>query len=85
MSYEVIWSKSSIDFLKKLESLVSKRIIGYIKKFSENPRASELKRLKGESAFRIRVGDYRVIFDFDQKNNRINIIDIGHRKNIYKR
>ena len=85
MSYEVIWSKNSIDSLNKLEPLVSKRIIGYIKKFSENPRAKEFKRLKGESAFRLRIGDYRIIFDFEQKDQRINIIGIGHRKNIYKK
>ncbi len=85
MNYEVIWSRKSIDFLSKLESLLSKRIIKYVKEFSENPKAKEFKRLKGESAFRLRVGDYRVIFDFDQKNNRMNIIKIGHRKNIYER
>ncbi len=85
MSYEVCWSKNSLDFLSKLESLISKRIIKSIKDFSENPRAREFKRLKGETAFRLRVGDYRALFDFDQKNNRINIIGIGHRKNIYKR
>lgn len=85
MNYEVIWSKNSIDFLNKLESFVSKRIIKYIKEFSENPRAKEFKRLNVESAFRLRVGDYRVIFDFDQKNKRMNIIKIGHRKNIYER
>lgn len=84
MNYGVSWSKNSIDFLKKLEPLTSKRIIKYVKEFSENPRAKEFKRLKGESAFRLRVGDYRVIFDFDQKTNLINILKIGHRKNIYE-
>ncbi|MCX6747187.1 MAG: type II toxin-antitoxin system RelE/ParE family toxin [Candidatus Pacearchaeota archaeon] len=83
MNYGVIWSRKSIDFLNKLESLTSKRIIKYIKEFSENPGAKEFRRLKGESAFRLRVGDYRVIFDFDKKNKRINIVKIGHRKNIY--
>lgn len=85
MSYEVCWSKNSLDFLNKLEQLTSKRIIRSVKGFSENPRAREFKRLKGETAFRLRVGDYRIIFDFDLKNNRINIITIGHRKNIYKK
>lgn len=85
MSYEVCWSKNSLDFLNKLEQLTSKRIIRSVKDFSKNPRAREFKRLKGETAFRLRVGDYRIIFDFDLKNNRINIITIGHRKNIYKK
>ncbi|MEK6827435.1 MAG: type II toxin-antitoxin system RelE/ParE family toxin [Nanoarchaeota archaeon] len=85
MSYEVIWSKKVLDFLDKLEPFVSKRIVKYIREFSENPRAREFKRLKGESAFRLRVGDYRIIFDFDTKNQKIQIIGIGHRKNIYNR
>jgi mRNA interferase RelE/StbE len=85
MSYQVVWDKNVLNFLSKLEPLVAKRIVKYIGEFSENPRAREFKRLKGEILFRLRVGDYRVLFDFDQKNNRINIINIGHRKNIYKR
>lgn len=85
MSYEISWSKNSLDFLGKLEPLISKRIIKCIREFSENPRAREFKRLKGETAFRLRVGDYRVIFDFNQKTQKIIIIGIGHRKNIYKR
>jgi mRNA interferase RelE/StbE len=85
MSYEVSWSKNSLDFLSKLEPLISKRIIKSVGEFSENPRAREFKRLKGETAFRLRVGDYRILFDFDTKNQRIIIIGIGHRKNIYKR
>lgn len=85
MSYEVSWSKNSLDFLSKLEPLISKRIIKSVGEFSENPRAREFKRLKGETAFRLRVGDYRILFDFDAKNQRIFIIGIGHRKNIYKR
>ena len=85
MNYEVSWSKNSLDFLNKLEPLISKRIIKSIGEFSENPRAREFKKLKGETAFRLRVGDYRIIFDFDPKSQKIFIIGIGHRKNIYKR
>ncbi|OGJ12425.1 hypothetical protein A3K82_02695 [Candidatus Pacearchaeota archaeon RBG_19FT_COMBO_34_9] len=84
MSHKVIWSKKSLDFLNKLEPFVSKRIVKYVREFSENPRAREFKRLKGESAFRLRAGNYRIIFDFDSKNQQIQIIGIGHRKNIYK-
>lgn len=85
MNYEVSWTKNSLDFLNKLEPFVSKRIVRYVGEFSENPRAREFKRLKGETVFRLRVGDYRVIFDFDQKTQKIIILNIGHRKNIYKR
>jgi mRNA interferase RelE/StbE len=70
--------------LDKLEPFISKRIVKYIKNFSENPRTKEFKRLKGEPTFRLRIGNYRVLFDFNQKNQQIQILEIGHRKNIYK-
>ncbi len=84
MNCRVIWSKKALDILNKLEPFISERIVKYVRKFSENPRAREFKRLKGENAFRLRVGDYRIIFDFDSKNQQIQIIGLGHRKNIYK-
>ena len=85
MSYEVIWSKDSINSLEKLEPFISKRIIKYVKSFAQNPRKREFKKLKGNSSFRIRAGDYRIFFEFDKENKRINVLEIGHRKNIYKK
>lgn len=85
MSYKVIWSKKSIDFLNKLEILTAQRIIQLVKSFSENPRTKQFKKLKGEKAFRLRAGDYRILFDFDQRTETIQILEIGHRKNIYEK
>jgi len=85
MSYEVIWDTKPLDFLNKLELFTARRIIRSVRDFSENPRAREFKKLKGKDFFRLRVGDYRIFFNFDSKNKRIQIIGIGHRKNIYKR
>jgi len=85
MSYSVIWSNKSIKFLNGVESIISQRIIKLVREFSENPRNHHFKKIKGEKSFRLRVGDYRIIFDFDQGKERIEILEIGHRKNIYKR
>lgn len=85
MTYNVIWDKQPIDFLNKLDKFISQRIIKFIKEFSENPRARQFKRLRNESAFRLRVGGYRILFDFDSKIQTIMILMIVHRKNIYDR
>lgn len=85
MSYKIIWSKHAINFLNKLELLTSQRIIQLVKTFSENPRTKQFKKLKGEKAFRLRAGDYRILFDFDSKTETIQILEIGHRKNIYEK
>ena len=85
MSYKVIWSKNSLDSLNKLEQMIAQRIIKLVREFSENPQTKQFKKLKGEKAFRLRAGDYRILFDFDKNKRTINILKIGHRKNIYNR
>lgn len=84
MSYKVIWSRDALDSLKKLEQITAQRIIKLVREFSENPRAKQFKKLRGEKAFRLRAGDYRILFDIG-KNSEITILKIGHRKNIYER
>jgi len=40
--------------------------------------------LQGTDAFRLRVGDYRVIYDFDLKEQRLDLLFVGHRREIYR-
>ena len=41
-------------------------------------------RLKGSNRFRARVGDYRIIYTFDFEQNKIHLLAIGHRREIYR-
>ena len=41
-------------------------------------------RLQGRSEYRLRVGDYRIIYDFDQQQNVIHLITLGHRREVYR-
>ncbi len=41
-------------------------------------------RLKGRSEYRLRVGDYRIIYEFDQEKNVLNLIALGHRREVYR-
>ena len=49
----------------------------------ENPHRF-FERLTGRTDYKIRIGDYRVIADIDDKNKKIEITVIGHRKNVYQ-
>ena len=82
MPFKIIWDEKAYDSLNKLEPIISRRILKKIEELSENPFSKDIKRLKGSNDFRLRVGDYRVIFFIEQ--NTIQILKIGHRKNIYK-
>lgn len=82
MTFKIIWDKKASDELDKLEVLIARRIIIKVNELAENPFSKDIKRLKGETSFRLRVGDYRIIFDIIR--DTIIVLKIGHRKNIYE-
>jgi len=81
--YKIEWKEHALQNLEKLESSISRRIFKKVEELSENPFSKDIKRLKGSNDFRLRVGDYRVIFAIEQ--NTLQILKVGHRKNIYDR
>jgi len=78
------WKEGAINQLQNLDSNLARRIYKKVDTLKNDPFTKNIKRLKGEKAFRLRIGDYRVIFDIDQKKRIITILRLGHRKNIYK-
>lgn len=81
--YEIIFSETALKHLKKIERSIQKRIITALERIRIRPE-SFVRRLVGEPYYRLRVGDYRVILDIQQKNLIILVIEVGHRKKIYK-
>lgn len=51
---------------------------------SNEPRPNGCKKLKGRLAYRIRVADYRIIYEIQDKILLVDVIDMGHRKDIYE-
>jgi mRNA interferase RelE/StbE len=80
--FKISWSEKALEEVSKLESVVSKRILKKICELAADPFSKDIKRLKGSTDFRLRVGDYRVIFAIE--NGTIQILKVGHRKNIYE-
>lgn len=79
--YSVKWEEKALIELEKLEKSVSMRIFNKVDKLKENINSSDIKRLKGSDKFRLRVGDYRIIFSVE--GNIITLWKVGHRKNVY--
>jgi len=84
MKFQIIWSESAAKELKKLDKTVAKRIFKKISQLGENPYCSDVTKIVGDPYYRLRVGDYRVIFDIQDDMVRILILKVGHRKNVYK-
>ncbi len=82
--YEITFDEQAIDFLEKLPNNIKQRIFNKIISTKENPFHFFI-RLTEREDYKLRVGDYRVIADIDNKTNIINITLIGHRKNVYEK
>ncbi len=80
--YELIFDTKAIEYLKKLPKEIRKRIFNKLLKTKENPLRF-FERLVERKDHKLRIGDYRIIADIDNKIKRIQITLIGNRKNIY--
>lgn len=82
MKYKISYEKRALLELRKMDKLLAIRIIKKIKELENDPFSKDIKRLKGQTSFRLRIGDYRVLFELFEEE--IKILKIGHRKNIYE-
>ena len=81
--YEIIVSDKAKEQLKKLPQEIKNRIGNVLERIRIRP-FSFVKRLVGSPYYRLRVGNYRVILNIQNERLIIFIIELGHRKNIYK-
>ena len=84
MRYRVILPKSVQKELDRLPDEITKRILTRLAGLEANPRPPDVKKLKGRYAWRIRVGDYRVIYEIHDRVLQIVVITVGHRREIYR-
>jgi len=80
--YSVELTETSKKFLKRLDKKDLDMILNKIYSIRDNP-FRYLKRLQGEKLWRLRVADFRAIIDVIISMNKIIVVRIGHRKNIY--
>ena len=86
MSYEVIFETAADRDIKKLPAEIVKRVDEAVALLSDTPRPVGSLKLKqfGDSVYRIRVGDYRVLYHVDDEQKQIKVIRIRIRPKAYK-
>jgi mRNA interferase RelE/StbE len=84
--YKITFKNSAYKELEQLPKSIIRKIAVAIDELANNPRPVGVKKLKDSSndLSRIRVGDYRVIYTINDGIRILNILRIGHRKDIYK-
>lgn len=84
MPYQINLSRTAAKQLDKLPDSIAFLLIETIQTLAENPRPSGYKKLKGRDAFRIRKGNYRIIYEIFDDVLVVEVIAVGHRKDVYE-
>ena len=85
-SYRIFWKKSAIKELRDIDKQIIPKIITAVESLLNNPFPPGVKKLiMSEFTYRIRVGDYRIIYNIFQRRLVIEIVRVGHRKDIYRK
>lgn len=84
-SYKIEFCRSALKDLGRLDKTVVPRIIEVIDHLSEDPRPSGVRKLVGSDfTYRVRVGDYRIVYSIHDSVLVVDINRIRHRKDVYK-
>ena len=84
MSHQIILPRSAQKELDRLPDEVAERIMDALDGLKTQPRPPGCKKLRGENAWRIRVGDYRIIYEIQDKFLQIVVVTVGHRREVYR-
>ena len=81
--YKIEIKKSAVKELESIPSNDLKRILSKIELLAENPRPIGSLKLSGDDRYRIRQGNYRILYTIEDEILTIYIVKVGHRKDVY--
>ena len=85
MAYSILLAPPAERQLMSLTDSVQKRIVKRLKSLRENPRPQGVKKLAGEEdLYRIREGNYRIIYTIQDKELIVLVVKVGDRKEVYR-
>jgi len=84
VNYKIFIQRSAQKELADLQSGFYDKMKNAIRELSAEPRPEGCRKLAGRNGWRIRVGNYRVIYEIDDSNRTVIILHIGHRRDIYR-
>jgi len=85
MAFRVEWKKSTRKDLRRLPQVTVDRVIEAVESLAQNPFPHGVEKLSGaEHAYRIRLGDYRVVYEVVTELKLVEIQRVRHRKDVYR-
>ncbi len=84
MSFHIELTRSAAKDLDRLSENLFERIESALEKLSQNPRHPNALKLTNRMNYRVRVGDYRILYSIDDDSQTVIVTSIEHRKNAYR-
>ncbi len=84
-SWELVIERRAQKALARIEKQDRDRIAKAIRELAQEPRPPGAKKLTARDAYRVRVGEYRVLYEIDGGRLVVLVVDVGHRREIYRR
>lgn len=84
-SYKLLWKRSAEKELRKLPREAIARLVSLVESLAENPFPPGVRKLAGmEHTYRVRAGDYWLVYSVEERRLVIEVIRVGHRKEVYR-
>ena len=84
MAYTVNLKSSAERELEDLPAKVQDRIIKALIYLKERPRPVGVRKLRGKEGYRLRIGNYCILYTIDDSESKIEVFSIGHRRDVYR-
>lgn len=82
--YKITIKKSAAKELESIPQRDLRKIIKRIRSLAKEPMPHGSQKLSGQEQYRIRQGDYRIVYSIEDKDSLVDIVKIGHRREIYR-
>jgi mRNA interferase RelE/StbE len=84
-SYKLLIRRSAADELGRIPQKDMRRMIERIRSLASDPRPNGCEKLSAQERYRVRQGNYRIVYSIDDDGKSVEIVKIGHRSEVYRR
>ncbi len=84
MSYSVLVQRRAQKQIARFPTTVQDRIESSLQALADNPRPPGCLKLQGEEGWRLRVGDYRILYEIDDGKRAVTVLRVAHRGDVYR-
>ena len=83
-NYEIRIKPSAVKEIKALQTRDRRRIVGKIRSLADNPRVSGCEKLSGQDRYRLRQGNFRILYEVADAESIVTVVKIGDRRDVHR-